>query len=54
MATYGVSILNEYGYIMKEYYFPDEIIEAHSDGGGNINANELEYILYTITQPMDP
>ncbi|MBG0786288.1 MAG: hypothetical protein H0S79_14420 [Anaerolineaceae bacterium] len=54
MANYGVSILNEFGYIMKEYYFPDEIIEALSYEGGHVGINGMEYILCTISQPMEP
>lgn len=54
MANYGVSILNEYGYNVKDYYFPDEIIETYLGEDGDSITNGLGYVLYTITQPMEP
>lgn len=54
LANYGVSIMNEYGYLIYEYNFPDEIIEASYNETRILGTSELGYSVYTITQPMEP
>ena len=40
---FGIGFVNENGFFMATYYFPDEIIEAYGDLG-----------LYVVSQPMEP
>ncbi|QRN82775.1 hypothetical protein JR338_10180 [Chloroflexota bacterium] len=43
LVNYGASFMNEYGFYMTTYYWPDEILEAFTEDGS-----------CTITQPMEP
>ncbi len=43
ILNYGASFMNEYGFYMMTYYWPDEILEAFTKDG-----------LSTISQPMEP